>query len=153
MTGVARPSEPEPLDGPKETAGRGSCLCEAVRFEITGPMRPVIYCHCRMCRRWSGHLVAATACRLEQLRLLSADTLSWYQSSPKARRGFCQVCGSSLFWQPTGGDYVAIMAGALDTPTKLTSSEHIFVADGGDYYQILDALPRRPGSRNLSHHR
>jgi hypothetical protein len=112
-------------------------------------MRPVIYCHCRMCRRWSGHLVAATACKLEQLRLLSADALRWYQSSPKARRGFCHVCGSSLFWQPTGGDYVAIMAGTLDEPTRLSSSEHIFVADAGDYYQIVDALPRRPGSRNV----
>src|SRR5262245_23873659 len=28
----------------------GSCLCGAVRFDITGPLRPVIACHCTQCR-------------------------------------------------------------------------------------------------------
>ena len=93
MNGVAWPNEPEPPGGPTGTTGRGHCLCEAVRFEIVGPLRPVIYCHCQMCRRWSGHLVAATACKLEQLRLLSGALLRWYQSSPKARRGFCRIAG------------------------------------------------------------
>ena len=38
----------------------GGCLCGAVRYEVRGPLRDVLICHCTECRRWSGHLFAAT---------------------------------------------------------------------------------------------
>jgi hypothetical protein len=124
---------------------RGHCLCGGVRFEIHGPLRPIIYCHCTMCRRASGHFDAATACAPQHLRLLSAQSLRWYRSSAIARRGFCGTCGSQLFWEPAGGGHISIWAGTLDTPTGLEAAEHIFVADKGDYYEITDGLPQHPG--------
>ncbi len=127
------------------TVARGRCLCGDVRFEVHGPLRPVIYCHCSMCRRGSGHFDAATACAPEHLRLLSAQSLRWYRSSASARRGFCSTCGSQLFWEPADGGHVSIWAGTLDKPTGLAASMHIFVADKGDYYQITDGLPQWPG--------
>ena len=75
-------------------------------------------------------------------KLDSSDSLKWYQSSPQARRGFCSICGASLFWVPEGGDHVAIAAGTLDQPTGLRTVAHIFVADAGDYYTIADGLKR-----------
>lgn len=36
----------------------GKCLCELITFEITGPPRPVINCHCSTCRRHPGHFIA-----------------------------------------------------------------------------------------------
>jgi hypothetical protein len=30
----------------------GGCLCGAVRFEVLGPLRDVVLCHCGECRRW-----------------------------------------------------------------------------------------------------
>ena len=123
----------------------GHCLCKSVQFEVNGPLRPVIYCHCGMCRRSSGHFVAATACAREHLHLKSATSLQWYPSSPTARRGFCKICGSQLFWEPVNGSHVSIMAGTLDAPTGLTASEHIFVDDAGDYYEISDGLPQKAG--------
>jgi hypothetical protein len=127
----------------RDAAARGGCLCGAVRFEIHGPLRPIIYCHCGMCRRTSGHFAAATACAPQHLRLLAADTLRWYQSSTLARRGFCGTCGSPLFWEPAHGGHVSIWAGVLDTPTGLAAAEHIFVGEKGDYYEISDGLPQR----------
>lgn len=41
----------------------GGCPCGGVRYEVRGPLRDVIACHCTQCRRTSGHFVAATACR------------------------------------------------------------------------------------------
>ena len=67
-------------------------------------------------------------------------TVSWYQSSPKARRGFCGQCGSSLFWDGPG-ENLSIHAGSLDAPTGLRLVGHIYCADKGDYYQIADDLP------------
>ena len=118
----------------------GGCLCGAVRYAISGPMRKVVYCHCEQCRKTSGHFVAATAVQSEDLQIRDDAGLEWYQSSDIADRGFCKRCGSSLFWRPTHGEYVAVMAGAIDTPTGLTSREHIYTADASDYYDITDGL-------------
>ena len=68
--------------------------------------------------------------------------LRWYRSSKHAQRGFCGICGSSLFWKPDHGRYISIMAGSLDTPTGIDAVEHIFVRDASDYYVIDDDLPR-----------
>jgi hypothetical protein len=96
-----------------------------------------------MCRRASGHFVAATACRAAYLTVDGAEHLRWYQSSSEAQRGFCSVCGSNLFWKPADGSRMSIMAGTLDTPTGLTSAAHIFVGDKGDYYQLGDEVAKR----------
>lgn len=123
----------------------GGCLCGAVRYEVSGRLRKVVYCHCEQCRRTSGHFVASTACKPEHLLLTNDTGLRWYRSSEEAQRGFCKSCGSSLFWKPEHGKYIALMAGAIDAPTRLTSSAHIYVANASDYLSIEDGLPQHPG--------
>ena len=120
----------------------GCCLCGAVCYEISGTMPRVVYCHCAQCRKTSGHFVAATAVGPEQIKFKNDSGLTWYKSSDTADRGFCNTCGSSLFWRPVHGKYIALMVGALDVPTGLKSREHIFVADASDYYEINDGLPQ-----------
>ncbi|MDH3748521.1 MAG: GFA family protein [Gammaproteobacteria bacterium] len=123
---------------PKTTGG---CLCGAVRYRVNGPMRPVVYCHCSQCRKTSGHFVAASACDNSDLQIIDDDGLHWYASSQHAERGFCSVCGGNLFWRPTNGKYVSIMAGTIDMPTRLKAIAHIFVGDASDYHAIADELP------------
>jgi hypothetical protein len=96
-----------------------------------------------MCRRTSGHFAAFTATRPEALVLIESEGLRWYRSSAKARRGFCEICGSSLFWEPVSGDRVSIAAGSLDLPTGLETVVHVFIEDASDYYEIGDGLPQR----------
>ncbi|MFI4988764.1 MAG: GFA family protein [Alphaproteobacteria bacterium] len=122
----------------------GGCLCGRVRYEVRGPLRPVVACHCSQCRRQTGHFMAATAASLEHFALTRAEGLKWYVSSEAARRGFCGDCGSTLFWEGRGLDYMAIAAGTLDTPTGLKLAEHIFTADKGDYYDLEDGVPQSP---------
>lgn len=120
----------------------GGCLCGAVRYEVAGPLRPVVFCHCTQCRRSTGHFMAATAARHRDFRLRAGEELRWYASSESARRAFCGRCGSTLFWQAEGRDYISIAAGTLDGATGLNSAWHIHVADKGDYYPIEDGLPQ-----------
>ncbi len=123
----------------------GGCLCGAVRFELTPPLRPVIVCHCRQCARWTGHAVAATAVDMDHFNLLSgAADLKWFSSSKHADRGFCGKCGSSLVWRPRDGSRMAVLAGLLDPPTGLTIAAHIYVQDKSDYYTICDGAPQFP---------
>jgi len=120
----------------------GGCLCGAVRYHIAGPLRPVVMCHCSQCRRQTGHVMAATAARRTDFQLLASSELKWYDSSPTARRGFCGRCGSTLFWEASGRDYISIAAGTLDDSRGLEIACHIYVADKGGYYQIEPGVPQ-----------
>ena len=117
-------------------ATKGSCLCGAVRFEITGPLRQVIGCHCTQCRKQTGHHMAATQAKLSDLTISEDRGLHWYEASDTAKRGFCKECGSTLFWQRHGADKIAIAAGSIDGPTNLKIIKHIYIADKGDYYDL-----------------
>lgn len=74
--------------------------------------------------------------------------LAWFDSSDKARRGFCRACGASLFWQPGDGSRTSISAGCLEQPNGLKMVGHIYCDDIADYYTIDDGLPHYPGSSN-----
>lgn len=129
---------------------QGGCLCGAVRYSIVGPMRPVGACHCEQCRKTSGHYVAATSCPREALNLEDqSGALRWFDSSERAHRGFCSVCGSSLFWEAHNESTISIMAGTLELPTGLEIAEHIFTDFAGDYYKLDDDLPKLTGDDTI----
>jgi len=121
---------------------KGSCECQGVVFELIGELRDVVFCHCSQCRKTSGHYWAATQVSKGNLNLIKATSLSWYDSSDKARRGFCSVCGSSMFYERKGIDKISVSAGSLEIPTSLDRMRHIYVASKGDYYDISDDLPQ-----------
>ncbi len=121
---------------------KGSCLCGAVSFEVAGALPPPDACHCSQCRKQSGHYWASTDVPRDALAISGGDRLTWFRSSERVRRGFCAVCGSSLFWDPVGSDRIGIAMGAFDAPTGTRLAIHIFTADKGDYYDIADGLPR-----------
>ena len=125
-----------------EQTTNGHCLCGAVDFKIKGALRPIMYCHCEQCRRASGHFVAATACHPDQLSIVGEENVKWFRSSPNAERGFCNNCGSNLFWKPAHGGHWSVWSGALDRPTGLTAMQHIYVHMKSDYYELDDGLPQ-----------
>lgn len=114
----------------------GGCQCGGVRYEVQGPLRNIIACHCRQCRRISGHFVAATACRRANFTLTKADTLKWYVAVEGYRRGFCGECGAILFFEEIGKERVSMSAGSIDEPQGLKIVSHIFASEAGDYYEI-----------------
>jgi hypothetical protein len=132
-------------DWNREPGATGGCLCGAVRYRLNAPLRQVVACHCGQCRRWHGHHGAYTAAPTDALELLQGgDSLEWYRSSDRARRGFCRACGSSLFWRADGRDHVSVTAGTLDDTSGLRLAGRIFVADLAPYDAIADELPRYP---------
>ncbi len=117
-----------------------------MRYEVREPLREVLLCHCIECRRWHGHVGAYTSVARSGLVLVQAQALQWFDSpcsDTGARRGFCRLCGSSLFWEPADGEVVSIAAGTLDGPTQLRTGSHWYVSQAGDYYELpADGLPR-----------
>ncbi|MFM2355290.1 MAG: hypothetical protein RLZZ528_1026 [Pseudomonadota bacterium] len=116
------------------TVHHGSCLCGAVAFTATGPLRDVFACHCTQCRRWSGHYWSATSVPLDRFHLTEDRGLAWFRASDIAERGFCRVCGSSLFWKPDREYRISLSPATLDGPTGLRTTHHWHREDAPDYY-------------------
>jgi len=124
---------------------KGSCLCGAIKFEVSGKLGSIDACHCVQCRKWTGHFLVSTDVQRSALTIHGSENIAWYHSSEKVRRGFCTQCGSSLFFDPIDRDkhnWIGISMGAFDTPTETKLALHIFVAEKGDYYEITDGLPQ-----------
>jgi hypothetical protein len=121
----------------------GRCLCGAVTYRVTGPLRDVTDCHCERCRRFTGHHMAASAASVADLHIDDpAGRLTWHDV-PGAAYGFCRTCGSSLFWRADSDPaQMSICAGTLDTPTGLTTVEAWWTAQASDYFTRPD-LPER----------
>ena len=118
----------------------GSCLCGGVTFSLKHP-RDVVNCHCGECRKFHGNYAAYTKVKLEDIHIVNEEKISWYQlKNNRAKRGFCKTCGSSLFWQPEGGDGICVSAGALDVPTGLRATKNIYTDYASDFYEMDDNL-------------
>ena len=77
---------------------KGGCHRGAMRYKLHGPAKSVAHCHRSICRKTHGALVAAYALVGRKHLTLDkgADDLTTYESSPRVRREFCRICGSSL---------------------------------------------------------
>ncbi len=121
----------------------GGCLCGGVRYSVRGPLRDVFDCHCVRCRRFTGHHMAATAAPPDRVRFDADSTLRWFSpdDDPRVAYGFCQTCGSSLFWRAEGHpEKLSIAAGTLDGATGLTTTQAWWVSTSGDYYRRPDGV-------------
>ena len=127
------------------TIHKGSCLCGAVSFEVSGDLPAPDACHCSQCRKHSGHFLVSTDVPRSALTIHGWEKITWFRSSEKVERGFCSTCGSSLFWNPIHKDWIGIAMGAFEQPTDTQLRIHIFVADKGDYYDIGDGVPQYEG--------
>lgn len=129
---------------------KASCLCGGVKFEVTGPLRDVVACHCIQCRKQTGSYMSATGCSDEALKMTSTNGLTWYESTPGYKRGFCSTCGSTLFWKAEGSDRIAIAAGVFDEPLGVALKGHIYCDFAGDYYEIAGGEFKEPLSDSYS---
>jgi hypothetical protein len=124
----------------------GRCMCGGVAFTLHPPFRPVFNCHCDRCRRFSGHHVAATAVAPDGLVFATDETLGWHEPAIGVFYGFCRRCGSSLFFRTDRTpERISVMAGALDQPTGLTTTEAWWVDGAGDYHTRPSGLIEHGG--------
>jgi hypothetical protein len=124
---------------------KGSCLCEAVRYEVQAPFEEMHHCHCSRCRKAHGAAfstfgrVPATALTVTR----GADAIRRYRSSAQVERAFCGTCGSNLTFRFDGlPDAVWIAIGTLDEDPGLRPEGHIFAASIAPWHAITDALPQ-----------
>jgi hypothetical protein len=102
---------------------KGSCLCGAVRYEVSGDPHRFYHCHCSRCRKSSGtghatNLMLANA----QLVFTEGESLLKRYKVPEAERfarQFCSCCGSAVARAVSEIDAVVIPAGSLDSAAPI----------------------------------
>jgi hypothetical protein len=126
----------------------GSCLCGGVKYRIAGALFEVRNCHCTMCRKAQGAAFRSRATvRAKDFEWISGEgLLSYYESSPGTRRGFCRVCGSPILSKFDENTSVyGLPLGLLDDDPKVRPTQHVHVANKAPWFTITDDLPQLAG--------
>ena len=107
---------------------KGSCLCKSISFEIINECRYSILCHCTMCQKSNAEFSNYTKVQKNNFKFLSKKGLKWFLSSKKFKRGFCNKCGSSLFFQSRQFNHeIAVSTGSLNSTVPVKG--HIYYKD------------------------
>jgi len=126
----------------------GSCLCGAIRYEISSEPLWAHNCHCRRCRKIRGSAFASNLfVRIESLRYTRGEERLRSYKLPEAERfthTFCSDCGSSLPFRNEARGLAVVPMGSLDDDPKLAPAAHIFVGSMAPWFAITDSLPRHP---------
>ncbi len=112
---------------------RGSCLCNAVTYQFSGPEFVFQYCHCSRCRKFTGSAHAANIIiDPKQFEWLGGEELVGRYEHPEAKHYatcFCKRCGSSLPWLAKSGRSMVIPAGTLDDDPGIRPAQNIYWQD------------------------
>jgi hypothetical protein len=117
----------------------GGCFCGACRYETDAAPINIRACHCRMCQKAIGaSFNARVLVPLDTLKI--EGPVSWYQSSDLLRRGFCTVCGTTLFSERASANAIGLTMGSLDDPDSFMPDEHIWLSSKQAWLAIGDDL-------------
>jgi hypothetical protein len=124
----------------------GSCLCGAVRYELSQAPVWSHNCHCSRCRKTSGTAFASNLFfRQEAFSYSTGENLLGSFKVPQAERFthvFCKRCGSTLPFVNEARGLVGVPMGTLDADPDLRPRAHIFVSSKAPWFTITDALPQ-----------
>ncbi len=126
---------------------KGGCLCGAVRFVITGPIRNIVYCHCSRCRKAQGSAFAANGIvDADDFELTKgAQSLASYESMPGKTKHFCRTCGSPILSKNRADlKVVRVRVGTIESELVERPMAHIFATSKASWEEITDDLPQHP---------
>ena len=117
---------------------KGSCLCQAVTFNVEPPFKLFQYCHCSRCQKVTGSAHASNL-------FINPDQLTWTKGADNVGRfekpdakyfatGFCKTCGSCLPWQAKGAANMVVPAGSLDEAPPIAPKHNIYWASRAAWY-------------------
>ena len=128
---------------------KGSCLCNAVTYQFSGPEFVFQYCHCSRCRKFTGSAHAANIIvDPKQFEWLGGEDLVGRFEHPEAKHFatcFCTRCGSSLPWMTKSARSVVIPAGTLDEDPGIKPVQNIFWHDRAPWREDVNKLPQFEG--------
>ena len=124
-----------------ETA-EGGCACGRIRFAVEIDDDEAYLCHCRMCQRASGNVSLAMK-NVAQAAVRWSQEPDWYESSPIARRPFCNRCGTSLGFAFNDSENMDLTIGAFDAPAQFRPVANYCVENMNRQFLDASGLPEK----------
>ena len=128
---------------------QGHCACCAVEIIIKEYGNFVYTCHCEACRRMNSRPVLSVDPRPKENVIFACgeDQITIYHDE-EVERGFCSVCGSTLFWHKPSDNHYCMNAELFDDIIKNASFElELFYDMKPEYYAF--AGERKKLDRNF----
>ena len=126
-----------------ETCYLGGCLCAGVRYQASGTVSTLCFCHGASCRRASGAPMVSWGTFARANFRLTRGSLAEYRSSPAVTRGFCAACGTALTYRNDArAAEIDVTLATLDDPTLLAPQMHLWVGDKLPWVSIDDGRPQ-----------
>lgn len=116
---------------------KGQCLCGAVEIDAIGLQKNVGACHCGMCRHWGGGPFMTIQCDGE-VGINGKNNVSLFTSSEWAERGFCNQCGTHLFYRLKQQNLYYLPAGLFDLDEELDFDHQVFIDKKPIYYHFAN---------------
>ncbi|WP_082020430.1 GFA family protein [Leisingera sp. ANG-M1] len=125
---------------------KGSCCCEAVKFELLSVPSTMGTCHCSRCRK-AGASAIVFVKKGDLKWVQGKEHVKLYQPEAPYKYGrcFCALCGTSLGEILSDEDSFPVSANALDTDCGLKNQFHEFVCEIPSWYKICDDAPQSDG--------
>ena len=123
---------------------KGSCLCGAVKLLATNVNRHIDACHCNMCRKWSGGAFLGVECN-DGIDFEGTENIALYQSSEWAERGFCNNCGSHLFYRLKENNHYFVPVGIFNDDEDFEFSLQVFIDEKPSYYAFANDTKKMTG--------
>lgn len=123
----------------------GKCLCGAVGFTVAVCDTKSGACHCDMCRKWVGGPYMATNCGTD-VTFTSEENITRYDSSDWGARGFCNKCGTSLFYYLKPKSEYHMPVGLFDNQDEFVFDHQIFIDEKPDYYDFANDTSKMTGA-------
>jgi hypothetical protein len=114
----------------------GGCLCGKIRYQLTSKSIFPHFCSCHMCQRWSGSALAAWVDFPVASVTFEKSELTWYRTCETTQRGFCPVCGSSIFALDDGSEFISVTIGTLDDPNLTVPESQSFPESAPAWLQV-----------------
>lgn len=124
---------------------QGGCLCGAVRFQISGEIRNIIYCHCSQCRKAQGSAFATNGIVAAEKFVFQSgeEALTGYESTPGQTKYFCKHCGSPIISkQVAKPEQVRVRLGTIESDISERPMAHIFTTSKANWEDICGDLPQ-----------
>jgi hypothetical protein len=98
-----------------------------------------------MCRKWGGGAFLAVECGSD-VSFKGEDNIGVYQSSEWAERGFCQKCGSHLFYRLKQNNQYFMPVGLFDNSEGLIFEHQVFIDEKPEYYSFANETKNMTGA-------
>ena len=128
----------------------GSCLCRAIRYEVTVPITELRHCHCADCQKSSGAggsvnaMIPSTG-----FRITHGTPKRFTKTADSGRtlhRFFCGDCGSPLFSRrEVLPEVTSLRIGTLDNAPPMKITTNIWTESARPWAHIGPETKQFPG--------